>query len=171
MLNDEITPEVELDDNQIDEVEETTDEEVETTTQETDSENDEVDWKAEALKWQAIAKRKAKQTVSQKVTQPVQKQNLQDNYLTREEGILIAKGMTEENLNQLKVIAKGKDISLLEAEKDPLFTTYFEKFQKEKKSEQAKLGASKGSSYKETKPEFKNGMTREEHFALWKENN
>lgn len=163
MQNDEITPEVELDENQINEVEETTEEEVETTTQEAD----EVDWKAEALKWQAIAKRKAKQHIAQ----PVPKQTLQENYLTREEGILIAKGMDDENLSQLKVIAKGKGISLLEAEKDPLFVSYFEKSQKEKKSEQAKLGASKGSSYKETKPEFKSGLTREEHMALWKETN
>lgn len=168
MLNDETTPEVELDDNQINEVEET--DEVESTNQETETESDsdDVDWKAEALKYRAILNRKKKQTI-QKVAQPVQKQTLQENYLTREEGILIAKGMDEENLSQLKAIAKGKNISLLEAEKDPLFVTYFEKVQKEKKSEQAKLGVSKGSTYKESKPEFKSGMTREEHYALWKE--
>ena len=79
--------------------------------------------------------------------------------------------MDDENISQLKAIAKGKNISLLEAEKDPLFVSYFEKVQKEKKSEQAKLGASKGSTYKESKPEFKSGLTREEHMALWKETN
>lgn len=166
MQNDEITPEVEQDENEINEVEEITEEEIETT----DQEADEVDWKAEALKYKAILARKTKQ-VTQKIAQPVQKQTLQENYLTREEGILIAKGMDDENISQLKAIAKGKNISLLEAEKDPLFVSYYEKVQKEKKSEQAKLGASKGSSYKESKPEFKPGLTREEHMALWKENN
>lgn len=168
MQNDEITPEVELDENKINEVEET--DEVESTNQETETESDsdDVDWKAEALKYRAILNRKKKQTI-QKVTQPVQKQTLQENYLTREEGILIAKGMDEENLSQLKAIAKGKNISLLEAEKDPLFVSYFEKVQKEKKSEQAKLGASKGSTYKETKPAFTPGLTREEHEKLWRE--
>lgn len=160
MQNDEITPEVELDENQINEVEETTENEVESTNHEAD----EVDWKAEALKYKAILARKTKQ-----VAQPVQKQTLQENYLTREEGILIAKGMDEESLTQLKAIAKGKGLSLLNAEKDPLFVSYFEKAQKDKKSEQAKLGASKGSTYKESKPEFKSGLTREEHMALWKE--
>lgn len=161
MQNDEITPEVELEDNQINEVEET--DEVEFTNQEAD----EVDWKAEALKYKAIAMRKAKQIVSK----PVQNQNLQENYLTREEGILIAKGRDEESLAQLKAIAKGKNISLLDAEKDPLFIAFDDKIQKEKKSEQAKLGVSKGSIYKETKPEFTNGLTREEHRKRWEETN
>lgn len=161
MQNDEYTPEVELDANQTDTtVEETTDEEVETTPEA----SNEVDWKAEALKWQAIAKRKAKQAAP---TEP--KQNLTNQYLTREEGILIAKGIDEESLNQLKSIAKGKEISLLDAEKDPLFLTYFEKVQKDKRAEQAKLGTSKGSAFKETKESFKSGLTREEHMALWKE--
>ena len=163
MQNDEITPEVELDENEINDIDTTTENEVVS-----DHEADEVDWKAEALKYKAILARKTKQ-VTTKVIVPTQ--TLQENYLTREEGILIAKGMDDENISQLKAIAKGKDISLLEAEKDPLFVSYFEKVQKEKKSEQAKLGASKGSTYKETKPEFKSGLTREEHMALWKETN
>lgn len=159
MQNDEYTPEVELDENEINTVEETVEE-----TEETTPESHEVDWKAEALKYKAILARKTKQVA------PVQKQQiLETNFLTREEGILIAKGMDEESLSQLKVIAKGKGVSLLEAEKDPLFVSYFEKVQKEKKSEQAKLGASKGSAFKETKPQFKSGLTREEHIALWKE--
>lgn len=162
MQNDEYTPDVEQDENQNDTtVEDTTEEEVETTPEA----SNEVDWKAEALKWQAIAKRKAKQVAPQ----TEQKQNLTNQYLTREEGILIAKGIDEESLNQLKSIAKGKEISLLEAEKDPLFLTYFDKVQKDKRAEQAKLGTSKGSAFKETKETFKPGLTREEHMALWKE--
>ena len=138
MQNDEYTPDVELDENQNYE-EETVEETVDSQDQDTET----VDWKAEALKYKAIAMRKAKQAVKPEPKQ----QTLETNYLTREEGILIAKGMSDEELNQLKVIAKGKGVSLLEAEKDPLFTTYYEKVQKEKRSEQAKLGTSKGSSY------------------------
>lgn len=164
MQNDEITPEVELDENQIN-TEETTDEEVDSN-QDTES-HETVDWKAEAKKWKAIADRKSKQIV--RPTE--QKQNLQENYLTREEGILIAKGMDEESLTQLKAIAKGKNLSLLNAEKDPLFVSYYDKVQKDKKSEQAKLGASKGSSYKETKPTFESGLSREEHRKRWEETN
>jgi len=161
MQNDEYTPEFELDENQIN-MEETVEETVDTE----DQEADEVDWKAEALKYKAIAMRKAKQAVKPEPKQ----QTLQTEQLTRDEVILIAKGHDDETLNQLKVIAKGKGVSLLDAEKDPLFTSYFDKVQKEKRSEQAKLGASKGSAFKETKAEFKSGLTREEHMALWKEN-
>jgi len=160
MQNDEYTPDVELDENQNYE-EETVEETVDSQDQDTET----VDWKAEALKYKAIAMRKAKQAVKPEPKQ----QTLETNYLTREEGILIAKGMSDEELNQLKVIAKGKGISLLEAEKDPLFTTYYEKVQKEKRSEQAKLGTSKGSSYKEEKPKFTAGLSREEHMKLWRE--
>jgi len=164
MQNDEITPEVELDENQIDEtVEETVEETEETTTQE------EKDWKAEALrlkseaiKWEQIAKRKAKQA------QPQEAKLTKEQYLTREEGILIAKGMDDEAINQLKIISKGKGVSLLEAEKDPLFTTYFEKIQRERKAEKAKLGVSKGSGIQQNKETFRPGLTREEHMALWK---
>lgn len=161
MIKDEYTPELELEDEQIQNVEEDTEEVDETT----DQEADEVDWKSEALKWQAIAKRKAKQVA----TKPEVKQTLTEtNTLTRDEVILIAKGHDDETLNQLKVIAKGKGIPLLEAEKDPLFVTYFEKVQKDKRADQAKLGASKGSAFKQEKPSFKPGLTREEHMALWK---
>jgi hypothetical protein len=160
MQNDEYTPDVELDENQNYE-EETVEETVDSQDQDTET----VDWKAEALKYKAIAMRKAKQAVKPEPKQ----QTLETNYLTREEGILIAKGMSDEELNQLKVIAKGKGVSLLEAEKDPLFTTYYEKVQKEKRSEQAKLGTSKGSSYKEEKPKFTAGLSREEHKKLWRE--
>lgn len=164
MQNDEYTPELEQDENEIQEVEETVYTEESTDDQNTDS----VDWKSEALKWQAIAKRKAKQ-VSAKPEQKTLETNINNNYLTREEGILIAKGMDDELITQLKAIAKGKNISLLEAEKDTLFQALFDKVQKERKSEQAKLGASKGSSFKQEKPSFTPGLTREEHLALWKE--
>lgn len=92
-----------------------------------------------------------------------------NNTLSREEAILIAKGRSEDELDLLHTIAKGKGVSLLDAEKNPLFLAYEEKQSEEKKKEQARLGASKGSGYSEAKDDFnKPGLTNEEHKELWK---
>ena len=93
------------------------------------------------------------------------------NSLSREEAILIAEGMKEDDLNKLQVIARGAGISLLEAKEDPLFASYYSNVMKERKSEKAKLGASKGSTIKQETPSFSNGLSRDEHIALWKETN
>ena len=92
------------------------------------------------------------------------------NTLSREEVVLIAKGYDDESFNQIQAIAKGKGISLLEAEKDPLFVSFKEKKEAEAKAEKAKLGASKGSGQKETKPGFNSFESLEDHKKLWKEN-
>jgi len=91
------------------------------------------------------------------------------NTLSREEAFLIAKGYDDESLNQIQVIAKGKGISMLDAEKDPLFISYKEKKDAEAKAEKAKLGASKGSGQKESKPGFQNFDSLEDHKKIWKE--
>ena len=92
-----------------------------------------------------------------------------NNTLSREEAILIAKGRSEDELDLLHTIAKGKGVSLLDAEKNPLFLAYEEKQAEEKKKEDARLGASKGSGYYEAKDDFnKPGLTNEEHKELWK---
>lgn len=163
MQNDEYTPDLELEAEQNqEELEETSVE-----TNDTDSQ-EEVDWKAEALKWQAIAKRKAKQVEKPKVEARPER-TLTDTP-SREELILIAKGMEEEDLDQLKVIAKGKGISLKDAEKDPLFEAYYSKVQKERKAEQAKLGASRGSGYQKNQPDFANpNLSEDEHRKLFEQ--
>lgn len=91
------------------------------------------------------------------------------NTLSREEAVLIAQGYDLETLNQIQVIAKGKGVSLLEAEKDPLFVSYKEKKDAEAKAEKAKLGASKGSGQKEAKVGFNSFESLEDHKKLWKE--
>ncbi len=80
-----------------------------------------------------------------------------------EELKLIARGLTDEAIEQAKVIAKGKDIPLTEAIKDPLFTIYQQDAEVKAKKEKAKLGASKGSGETPSKSGVKSGMTREEH--------
>lgn len=91
------------------------------------------------------------------------------NTLSREEAVLIAQGYDLETLNQIQVIAKGKGVSLLEAEKDPLFVSYKEKKDAEAKAEKAKLGASKGSGQKEAKVGFNSFESLEDHKKIWKE--
>lgn len=77
---------------------------------------------------------------------------------------LIARGLSDEEIEQAKVVAKGKGVPLLEAIKDPLFTIYQGDLKDKKRKEDAKLGASKGSG--ETQEEItgtESGSTREEH--------
>lgn len=82
---------------------------------------------------------------------------------------LIARGLSDEAIEQAKVIAKGKGIALTEAIKDPLFEIYQKDEVEKKKKEKAKLGASRGSG--ETEQEvtgLQSGSTREEHEKAFK---
>jgi len=81
---------------------------------------------------------------------------------------LIARGLSDEEIEQAKVIAKGKGIPLTEAIKDNLFTIFQADFKEKERKEKAKLGASKGSGESQEKPEIKSGMTREEHQEAFK---
>jgi len=89
------------------------------------------------------------------------------DYLLREEGILIAQGMEADDLDELKAVAKAKDLSLLKAKDTPLFQGYLERAEADRKKEKAKLSASRGSSVKQEKSITQ--LTREEHEALAKE--
>jgi len=81
---------------------------------------------------------------------------------------LIAKGLSDEAIEKAKVIAKGKDISLTEAVKDPDFIVIQKDLDEKEKKEKAKLGASKGSGESEEEADVKSGMTREEHEKVFK---
>jgi hypothetical protein len=86
------------------------------------------------------------------------------NVLSREEAILIAKGVDERIINEAGVIAKAKGINLSEAMKDPLIEAYSEKIKAEEKKEKSQLGASKpGPTFKGVPLEQAVGMTEEEH--------
>lgn len=90
-----------------------------------------------------------------------------DDTLTREEVVLIANGMTLEDMDQLKIIQKGSGLNLKEAMETPMFKAYSKEQQAETKRKKASLGASKGTgggSEIESKP----NMTEEEHRALFK---
>ena len=88
-----------------------------------------------------------------------------------EELKLIARGLSDEEINQAKVIAKGKGIVLTEAIKDPMFLTVQKDIKEKERREQARLGGSKGSSESEEDTLIKPDMTREEHMAAFKKVN
>lgn len=81
---------------------------------------------------------------------------------------LIARGLSDEEIEKAKVIAKGNGINLQEAIKDELFLSYQKDLKEKKKREDAKLGASKGSGESKDDTLIKEDMTREEHMKAVK---
>lgn len=76
---------------------------------------------------------------------------------------LIARGLSDEEIEQAKVIAKGKGVILTEAIKDPLFLVYQSDLKEKERKEKAKLGASKGSGESQDETLIKPDMSRDEH--------
>jgi hypothetical protein len=164
----------ENDEFQVEEVEQmeevSTDVETETEVEET-AEAEEIDWKAEALKLKAILKRKTKKEADPQTAQTSNPtQAVPTDIVTPKDLLRTTKGYDDDALAQLEVIAKGKGISLIQAQDDPLFTGYLEKQEAEKKAQAAKLGASKGSGRGGEKRTFTTpGLSDEDHKAMWKE--
>lgn len=84
---------------------------------------------------------------------------------------LIARGLSDEEIEQAKMIAKGKGVILTEAIKDPLFILFQNDFKEKQKREEAKLGASRGSGESQEESEIKPDMSREEHMKVFKKVN
>jgi hypothetical protein len=80
--------------------------------------------------------------------------------LTREEAILFAKGLDEDDINLAAKIAKVEGISLIKATEDEHFQFKLQQKQQEIKSKGAKLGASTGGGYN-----VPTNMSDEEHEA------
>ena len=91
------------------------------------------------------------------------------NTLSEEELRLIARGLFDEEIDEAKVIAKGKGITLTEALKTPLFELFQNDLKEKKKKEDAHLGASHGSGQQLTEKPVTSGMTRDEHKAAFDE--
>ncbi len=114
-----------------------------------------------------VKKPKAPEKPANPPQPPVNNNNAQ---LDPEELKLIAKGISDEEIAQAKVIAKGKGgIPLTEAMKDPLFIAFQKELKEQEKKENAKLGASQGSGQDDPKKEFKPGMSADDHKKAWKE--
>ena len=128
----------------------------------------EVDLEEQNRKLYARAKKaeaELKELKSKQAEKPINQTNT--DFLSREEGILIAQGMDADDLDELKVVAQAKGLSLLKAKETPLFQGYLDHKAKELKKERAKLPASKGSGQSQEKSI--SDLSKEEHQALVRE--
>ena len=92
-----------------------------------------------------------------------------DNVFTREEAVLVAQGMSLDDLDKLKGIQKGLGLkNLKEAQESDLFVAYSEKKKADKRRESASLGASGGTG-KSSEVKAQPNMSEEEHRKLWAE--
>lgn len=153
IVTEEVVEEVATEeDTPVEEVEETPEEQPE----------EEIDWEARARKAEALIVKHKKEPVAEK---PEKKQPATPSEV--EETVLLAQGMDEELLEQLKKVAQVNGSSLIKAQNDPIFVAVKEKFEKDQKSKAASLPASKGAgSVKKSKDVSSPGLSREEHKAL-----
>lgn len=161
--------------NETDNIESTNDEEVvEETVEEVEEETEETtltveDYKKLEQKNKELYERakKAEALAKEVKNQPVIKKQTNETPtgLTREEAILIAKGVNEDVINQAAVVAKARGINIMEAMNDPLIEAYASKIKADEKREKAQLTASKGSGNYTNKSDLSQvvGMTEEEH--------
>ncbi len=85
-----------------------------------------------------------------------------------EETVLLANGMSEELLGELKAIAQVRKTSLIKAQADPIFVAVKEKFEKDKKQKESSLPASRGSGSVKPKKDFDSPeLTRDEHREMF----
>lgn len=125
--------------------------------------------KASILARAKKAEAKLKELSSQPNPQ-VEEQKPNQASLSVEETVLLANGMPEELIKELKVIAQVRGTSIIKAQNDPVFVAIKDNFEKAKKTEDATISASRGSSQVKPKKDLKTvGLSREEHMKLVKE--
>lgn len=123
------------------------------------------------LRRQAIAYKANKETPKQEVKEVQTTTNFSEDVI--EEKILKSKGISNEDINELKALARLRGKSLLEVESsDPLWKSILNEREAELRKKQASLGASRGSSIaKPQKTTTTPNLSVEDHKALWKEQN
>lgn len=132
-----------------------------------DSEEDTTDWKAEALKQKAINARMQKKASKPQIAPKEQPQSTNTDNLSREEAVLIAQGLSLEDIDKLKVIAKAEDTTLFKAKDSDLFLGYIDRKASIEKKEKAKLGSSKGSQVSQEKKMSE--LSPDEHKEVFKD--
>jgi hypothetical protein len=105
--------------------------------------------------------------VKKEISQPIVNNKPPEDNIS-EELRLIARGLSDEDIDTAKVISKGQGISLQEAIKSSLFKAHQTVRDEEAKKESARLGASKGSGQATEESLYKPDMSRDEHLALFK---
>lgn len=121
------------------------------------------------LKRKAIAYDHAKSTQE---TKPVEKKVITNNNnqsASIEETVLKAQGLEEEEIDMLKKVSVISNVSLIDAQKDPVYKLWKEKQEAEEKSKKAAMGTSKGSSSKAVKGFNTPGLSEAEFKDLWKQ--
>ncbi len=116
----------------------------------------------------ALADLEAERTKNTKPPEPEKKQDPPKQEISTDELKLIARGLSDEEIEEAKSIATGKGISLTEALKTKSFKLFQDDLKEEKRKEQAKLGPAGGSSPSLPDVGMKSGMSREEHLAAFK---
>ena len=147
----------------------------ESTEQVEESSEDVSQLKAELAKFRDIAeRRKAKLEELSKGSQDAQSSQKTDSKseISTEEIVLLAQGLSEEQVAYLKKVASVEGMSLKEAKNSPIFTTWMKSEEERIKAEKASLGASQGSGSRKAQKSFKtSGLTKEENKELWKKQN
>jgi len=124
--------------------------------------------KLEATNKKLYARLKAEEAKAKELEQKINaKPLINQEQVSRDELVLIAKGEDEEVIDKAKVLAKGSGISLKEALEDPMIIAFKEKKAEEAKSKAAQLGGS-GRAVAKTEQLIKPGMSRDEHKEAWK---
>ena len=101
---------------------------------------------------------------------PVQPTKTQASLASVEETVLLANGMSEELIEQLKKVAQVQGISLIKAQKDPIFIAVKETFEREQKSKDASMPASRSAGNVKPKKDFTTpNLSRDEHKAMFKD--
>lgn len=104
----------------------------------------------------------AKPVTENKPTQPAS--------LNVEETVLLANGMAEELVEELKLRAPKYGGSLIKAQADPYYVAVKEQFEKTKKQEQASMPASRASGSVKPKKDFKTpGLTEAERKQMFED--
>ena len=113
--------------------------------------------------------KKAEEEIKKLKSTPAPSQQINNNNPEFSDELkLIARGLSDEEISQAKVIAKGKGVALTEAIKDPMFSLFQKDLKEKEKREAAKLGGSKGSGESADETLIKPNMTKEEHMEAFK---
>lgn len=145
----------------------------EDTVDESDSEDDDSVTLSKAelnkLKRKAIAYDHAKTKQEAKPEQKKVINNNNNNSASIEETVLKAQGLDEDEIDMLKKVSVISSVSLIDAQKDPVYKLWKEKQEAEEKSKKAAMGTSKGSSSKAVKGFNTPGLSEAEFKDLWKQ--
>jgi hypothetical protein len=161
-MSDELNEELDSQNQPAEEAEETTVTEESPTQEENEGTASDSEVYKRMKKYEAEA-RELKKKLRELETKPTNQPTVDPDELR-----LLAKGLSDEEIDQAKVIARGKGVGLQEALKDPLFTAFQKEQKEQERKEKARLGAAKGSDPAAEK-RIKSGMTEDEFKAAWKD--